>query len=657
MKNSKITLVLFICVTGLCCNLFAEVSVKIDPQKTGAPISEYIYGQFIEHLGRCFYGGLWAEILQDRKFYYPITYKYGPWATGTDPAWGAGPYKYLNASPWKVIGSRDTVGMDTTDPYVGTHTPVIHLPGDGTFAGISQDGLSVLKDQKYGGHIILAGDETAGPVQVRLVLGNGATVTQTIKKVRADYQSYPFEFTAPAASDDARIEIVSQGKGSFKIGTLSLMPADNIDGWRRDVVDLLKQLDAPIYRWPGGNFVSGYNWQDGIGLRDKRPPRKNPAWKGVESNDVGSDETMQLMKLLHAEPYVALNTGLGGIQEAANEIQYFNGSVDTPMGKLRAENGHPKPYGVKYWAVGNEMYGDWQLGHMSLAEYVQKHNRVADALWKVDPTAKLVAVGNVGTAKLVAVGNVGEWDQTMLTVCMDHMNFLSEHIYCREMTNVVAHVQQLADEIRRVAGAFRADQHDIPGLKEKNIRIAMDEWNYWYGDYLYGELGVRYHFKDALGVAEGLNEYFRNSDIFFMANYAQTVNVIGCIKTTSTAAAFETTGLVLKLYRHHYGMVPIKVAGETGDLDVAAAWTQDRKAITVAIVNPDPNTQRVKADFEGTSFEPNTTRWVISNPDPESYNEPGKEPNVVIKQEAANVENSDFEVPAYSVSLYRLEVR
>jgi alpha-N-arabinofuranosidase len=413
------------------------------------------------------------------------------------------------------------------------------------------------------------------------------------------------------------------------------MPADNIDGWRQDVVDLLKQLDAPIYRWPGGNFVSGYNWQDGIGLRDKRPPRKNPAWKGVESNDVGSDETMQLMKLLHAEPYVALNIGLGGIQEAANEIQYFNGSVDTPMGKLRAENGHPKPYGVKYWAVGNEMYGDWQLGHMPLAEYVQKHNRVADAIWKVD-----------SAAKLVAVGNVGEWDQTMLTVCMDHMNFLSEHIYCREMTNVVAHVQQLADEIRRVAGAFRADQHDIPGLKEKNIRIAMDEWNYWYGDYLYGELGVRYHLKDALGVSEGLNEYFRNSDIFFMANYARTVNVIGCIKTTSTAAAFETTGLVLKLYRHHYGMVPIQVAGETGDLDVAAAWTQDRKAITVAIVNPDPNTQRVKADFEGTSFEPNTTRWVISNPDPESYNETGKEPNVVIKQEAVNVENSDFEVPA-----------
>ncbi|HUA67700.1 MAG TPA: alpha-L-arabinofuranosidase C-terminal domain-containing protein, partial [Candidatus Saccharimonadales bacterium] len=311
-----------------------------------------------------------------------------------------------------------------------------------------------------------------------------------------------------------------------------------------------------------------------------------------------------------------------------------------------AENGHPKPYGVKYWAVGNEMFGNWQLGHMPLAEYAQKHNRVADAIWKVDPTAKLVAVGNIG-----------EWDKTMLTVCMNHMNYLSEHIYCKEMTNVVDHVQQLANEIRRVAGAFREDENDIPGLKARHIRIAMDEWNYWYGDYIYGELGVRYHLKDALGVAEALNEYFRNSDIFFMANYAQTVNVIGCIKVTPTAAGFATTGLVLKMYRQHYGSIPIEVFGETANLDIAAAWTSDKKAITVAIVNPDPNPQLLNADFEAVSFKPNATRWVISNSDPESYNVPGEPPNVFIKQEAVDFNRSEFEVPGYSVSLYRLEVR
>lgn len=646
MKNVKTITVVFFSIICFCASLLANVTVKIDTQKTREPISPYIYGQFIEHLGNCFYGGLWAEMLSDRKFYYPVTDDYHPWGTGKDPHWNAGAYKFLNASPWKVIGARGTVSMDTNDVFVGEHTPMIHLPGNGTSAGISQEGLGILNGKKYVGHVVLAGDETAAPIQMRLILDDGATLTQSIKKISGDYRSYPFEFIATAASTNARIEIVSAGTGNFWIGTLSLMPADNIDGWRRDVVALLKQLDSPIYRWPGGNFVSGYNWRDGIGPRDKRPPRKNPAWKGVESNDVGSDETMQLMEIIHAQPYVALNTGLGGAKEAANEVQYFNGGTDTPMGKLRAKNGHPHPYNVKYWAVGNEMFGNWQLGHMPLSQYVKKNNVVADAIWKVDPSAKLVAVGSVG-----------DWDMTMLKECADHMNFMSEHIYCREKKNVAAHARQLADEIRSVAAAHREYNHEIPGLAEKNIRVAMDEWNYWYGDYIYGELGVRYHMKDALGIAEGLDEYFRNSDIFFMANYAQTVNVIGCIKVTPTAADFATTGLVLKMYRHHYGTIPVEVFGDTGDMDVAAAWTDDKNAITLAIVNPDSTPQELTANFGQTSVKPGATRWVIANPDPESYNTPGQTPNVVIKESKVNVENSTFTAPAYSVNLYRLEVR
>jgi alpha-N-arabinofuranosidase len=636
-------------LAGLACLVVstrAGVAVQIDPQKTGAPISKYIYGQFIEHLGNCFYGGLWAEMVSDRKFYYPITDDYHPWATDEDKFWRSGRFRYQNASPWKVIGPAGTVSMETNHPYVGEQTPAIHLLGDGTFAGISQAGIGVLNGKEYTGHIVLAGDATVPPIQVRIVSGDGVAVAASIDRITADFQSYPLRFTAPASSDDVRLEIVSQGRGTFKIGTLSLMPADNLQGWRRDVVALLKQLDSPIYRWPGGNFVSGYNWRDGIGDRDQRPPRKNPAWKGVESNDVGSDETMQLMGLIGAEPYVALNTGLGGAEEAANEVQYFNGSTDTPMGRLRAQNGHPEPYGVKYWAVGNEMFGNWQLGHLPLSEYAKKNNRVADAIWKMD-----------SSAQLVAVGNVGDWSRTMLAECGDHMNFMSEHIYVRDKTNVVAHAKQLAEEIRRVAAAHRGYRRNIPGLSARSIRIAMDEWNYWYGPYLYGELGVRYHMKDALGVAEGLHEYFRNSDLFFMANYAQTVNVIGCIKVTPTASAFETTGLVLELYRRHYGTIPIEVSGSTGNLNVAAAWTDAHKAITLAIVNPGPSDEPVSVDFSGVALQPDAVRWVISNPDPESYNEPGQPPKVTIQQDTINVKDRVFTAPADSVNLYRLEVR
>ena len=645
MKHLKLT-AMFAGLACLVAGARAGVAIQIDPQKTGAPISKYIYGQFIEHLGNCFYGGLWAEMVADRKFYYPITDDFHPWATDEDKYWRSGPFRYLNASPWQVIGPAGTVAMETNEPYVGKHTPAIHLPGDGTFAGISETGLGVLKGKKYTGHIVLAGDATALPIQVRLVLTNGVTIIKSIRKITADYQSYSLRFTAPETSYAARLEIVSQGSGNFKIGTLSLMPGDNLHGWRRDVVELLKQLDSPIYRWPGGNFVSGYNWRDGIGDRDQRPPRKNPAWKGVESNDVGSDETMQLMSLIGAEPYVALNTGLGGAEEAANEVQYFNGAKDTPMGRVRAQNGHPKPYGVKYWAVGNEMFGNWQLGHMPLAEYVKKNNQVVDAIWRVD-----------STAQLVAVGSVGDWSRTMLADCGDHMNFMSEHIYVGKKTNVIDHARQLADEIHRVAAAHRGYRSEIPGLPARNIRLAMDEWNYWYGPYLYGELGVRYHMKDALGVAEGLHEYFRNSDLFFMANYAQTVNVIGCIKATSTASAFETTGLVLELYRRHYGTIPIEVAGHTGNLDVAAAWTGDHKAITLAIVNPGSDDEQISVDCGGVVLKPDAWRWVISNPDPESYNEPGQPPEVTIKQDKVNAKDLVFTAPACSVNLYQLQVR
>jgi alpha-N-arabinofuranosidase len=373
---------------------------------------------------------------------------------------------------------------------------------------------------------------------------------------------------------------------------------------------------------------------------------KNPAWWGIEPNDVGIDEYMQLMRLIGAEPYVALNTGLGTLAEAMDEIQYFNGSADTPMGKWRAQNGHPEPYGVKFWAVGNEMYGSWQLGHMPVDRYVKTNNIFADAIWQEDPHAQLVAVGNVG-----------DWSKAMLENCSDHMNFISEHIYCKEKTNVVAHAKQLADEIRRVADAHRKYREQIPGLAAKNIRIALDEWNYWHGSYFYGELGVRYYLEDGLGAAEGLHELYRNSDLIYLADYAQTVNVLGCIKATTTAAAFESTGLVLDLYRNHFGTIPIAVSGVSDNLDVAAAWTDDKKAITVAIVNPDSDEKHVTLDLSGVSVKKNTTCWMITNPDPESFNEPGKQPVIVIKKKDVTVTKSGVVVPSYSVSLYRLEVR
>ena len=313
---------------------------------------------------------------------------------------------------------------------------------------------------------------------------------------------------------------------------------------------------------------------------------------------------------------------------------------------LPAANRHPEPFGVTWWAVGNEMYGEWQLGHMPIQDYVKKHNAVVDAIRSVDPRARVVGVGNLGP-----------WDEAMLQGSADHMDLISEHIYRKELADVDAHSRQLADDIDRVARMHRAYRQSIPGLAARGLRIAMDEWNYWYGPYVYGELGVQYHLKDALGVARALHAFFRNSDLFFMANYAQTVNVIGAIKTSKTASTIDATGLALEMYRAHFGTVPVAVTGDTGGLDVSAALTDDGKALTVALVNAKPGAARLDLQVGPARLAGPVHLWTITGSDPMAGNVPGKPPGVVLKEVPAAPGTTSLEVTGYSVALYRFDLR
>ncbi len=616
-------------------------SLTIEAGKIGEPISKYIYGQFIEHLGRCIYGGIWAEMLEDRKFWHPIP------ADG--PIWkehkGA---RVLIASPWEVVGDKDAVTVSTKEPFVGEHTPEVRLAGK-EWRGIVQDGLALRKGREYVGRVVLAADSESAVAQVSLYWDKGAGKSIFIENLTSEFATTAFNFTVDGDTDNGRLEIVGRGKGTLRIGTVSLMPADNVKGMRADTLRLLKELNAPIYRWPGGNFVSGYDWRDGIGDRDRRPPRKNPAWTGVEHNDFGLDEFVAFCREVGAEPMVVANSGFGDDHSAAEEVEYVNGSTDTPMGRWRALNGHPKPYNVKWWGIGNEMYGKWQLGHMKLEHYVQKHNLFAKAMRKVDPSIKLVAVGDTG-----------KWSRGMLGNCADYMDLISEHFYRGEQESVIKHVWQTVDAIRSRVKAHHSYREKIESLKGKGIRIALDEWNYWHRPYVYeyGELGCRYTLKDALGIAAGLHEMIRSSDMIFMANYAQTVNVIGCIKTTKTDAAFATTGLALKLYRNLFGTVPVAVTGNIEPLDAVAAWTEGQKVLTVAVVNPTVFTYEIGLDIKDAQVTGRGRLWQISSSDPMAYNEPGKPPKVTIEEWAFYAGDlSRLRVPSLSVCIYRLAVR
>jgi len=617
-------------------------SVTIDAGKTAEPISKFIYGQFIEHLGRCIYGGIWAEMLEDRKFYFPVTANYDPYR-GTRAVSKDSPFAVVGASPWQITGAPDSVTMVKEDSFVGEHTPLIQSGG-----GIRQLDLGLVKDKEYVGYIYLKPQGRRANVKISLQWGDGFA-NQDSSQLRTFaknvYDKYTFPLTAGADTEEGKL-VIEVIEGPCFVGTVSLMPADNVDGMRHDTLELLKELNAPMYRWPGGNFVSGYDWRDGIGDRDRRPPRRNPAWTGAEHNDFGFNEFIRFCRLVNTEPLVTVNTGFGDAYSAAAQLEYSNGSTDTLMGAARAKNGMPEPFGVRYWAIGNEMFGRWQLGYMSLAHYVRKHNWVVDKMREVDPDIVPIASGNAG-----------EWSEGLLKNCTDHIDMIAEHFYCQEKPDLIEHISQIADNIKRKVEFHKQLREKLDALEGKDIRIAMTEWNYWYGRHEFGELGTRYFHKDGLGIAKGLHEYFRNSDIIFLANYAQTVNVIGCIKTSKTDAAFETTGLVLKLYRNEFGTVPVTITGDVQPLDVSAAWTSDRNALTIGIVNPTKQQHELEMDLKGTQLTGSGKLWLIAHSDPMAYNEPGEEPKVVIKDKPVTGISDKLNVPPLSISLYKLTTK
>lgn len=642
-------------------SLVATASVKVDLQaKAPDPINPYIYGQFIEHLGRCIYGGIWAEMLEDRKFYFAVTPEYDPYKDLVDTA-----YPVVGASPWEIVGGADGVSMVTLDSFVGDFTPRITAGH-----GIRQHDLALRAGLDYPGYVWIKtlGDQAA-TVTVSLSWEGGADETTVEVPAKAGYLKRTFRFTAPVATEKATLTIHADA-GDILLGTASLMPGDNVNGMRADTLALLKDLNGTIYRWPGGNFVSGYNWRDGIGDRDRRPPRKNPAWTGVEHNDFGTDEFIAFCREIGAEPSIAANTGFGDAFSAAQWVEYCNGTADTTAGTWRAQNASAEPYNVKYWCVGNEMFGTWQLGFMQISQYVLKHNEVAAAMWAKDPSLHLVAVGELGgintnnDPEQVSVGK--GWSHRMLESSGDYMTEISEHFYSgrtpwtdNQEVGLVEHVGLVKAAIRTKAEGHRELQAKVPELKGKLIPISMDEWNYWHRDYDYGELGCTYRVDDGLGIAAGLHEYYRNTDIIHLAFYAQTVNVIGAIKTSKTDAQMETTGLVLQLYREHYGTQPIELdaADIPEPLDVAAALTTDGRTLTVGIVNPTESAVSVPLALAAGRVAGDATRYVIAGQHRHDHNTPG-EPRVIDIVESDGVDATQpLEVPALGVALFTIPVQ
>ncbi|MEJ6601002.1 MAG: alpha-L-arabinofuranosidase C-terminal domain-containing protein, partial [Opitutaceae bacterium] len=583
---------------------------------------------------------------------------YDPYANLTDTD-----YPVVGASPWEILGNPAHVIMSNQDPFVGEHSPQITAG-----AGIKQHDLGVIADQKYVGYIWVKPINGDATINLSLRIPGQADDSREIEiKSSPDFERYAFEFTAAATLERGATFSIEVAQGDVVLGPPSLMPANNIKGMRADTIALLKQLNAPVYRWPGGNFVSGYNWRDGIGDRDRRPPRKNPAWTGVEHNDFGTDEFIAFCREIDTAPMIAVNTGFGDAYTAAQWVEYTNASADTIGGGWRAINGNPAPYDVKNWCIGNEMWGRWQLGFMALSHYTIKHNEVSAAMWAIDPDLVLVGVGDLESKydennpddEMHQMG----WSEGMLRRSADHMTMLSEHFYAGRTPwteevrlPLLEHVKLIKEQIRIKADGHREMQARLPHLNGRTVPIAMDEWNYWHRDYVYGELGCIYDLSDALGIAMGLHEFYRQTDIIKMAHYAQTVNVIGAIKTSRIAAEMESTGLILQLYRNHFGTLPLQLADHFGDLDIAAALTADGTVLTVGAVNPtdSPITLDLNSDQD---LPDSATRWHVGGHDQHDHNVPGHSRVLDIQMTPKMSIHSGLEVPALSSAIFRFDLR
>jgi alpha-N-arabinofuranosidase len=259
--------------------------------------------------------------------------------------------------------------------------------------------------------------------------------------------------------------------------------------------------------------------------------------------------------------------------------------------------------------------------------------------------------------EVVAVGAVGRWSETMLAEASNHMDLMSEHFYDGHRPGLLSHVEQMPAEIRRIAEAHRKYRTTIPSLKAKTVPVALDEWNYWYGPHVYGELGTQYYLEDALGVAAGLNEFARQSDVYAMANYAQTVNVIGAVKTSKTAAVLDTTGVILALYRREFGTIPVAVGGAPEPLDVMACWKDEAKSVlTLSIVNPTKRSVTLRLDAGKQKLPKEARLFLVDGDDPRACNVPGQAPRVVVKESEAAPFGKKITVPPISVSLYHIGV-
>ena len=400
-------------------------------------------------------------------------------------------------------------------------------------------------------------------------------------------------------------------------------PNSDEQGFRQDVIDLVKELNVPIVRYPGGNMVSAYNWEDGVGPKEDRPRRLELAWRTIETNEVGTNEFADWAKKVNADVMMAVNLGTRGIDAARNLIEYTNHPAGTYYSDLRRKHGYEQPHNIKTWCLGNEMDGPWQVGHKTAYEYGRLANETGKAMKLVDPDIELVACGSSNTN----MPTFPEYEATTLDLSYDTVDYISLHQYygnrSNDTANYLAKNLDMDHFIKTVTAT--CDYIKAKHRSKKTINLSFDEWNVWYHSNEQDrriepwsiappQLEDHYNFEDALLVGSMLITFLQHADRVKMAAMAQLVNVIAPIMTENGGGSFKQTIFYPYMHTSVFGrgvsLKPIlnvpkydsKDFTDVPYLDAAAVHNEEQDELTIFIVNKHLR-EAMPLDIDLRSFE------------------------------------------------------
>ena len=450
------------------------------------------------------------------------------------------------------------------------------------------------------------------------------------------------------------------------------------NGFRKDVIDEIRHLGVPIIRYPGGNFVSGYNWLDGVGPKQDRPRVLDKAWNSLNTNQFGTNEFMAWCKAVGTEPLMGLNLGTGTPEQAAALVEYCNVEKGTKWSDLRRQHGVANPYKVKHWCLGNEMDGPWQIGHMTATEYGLKAQDAARQMRYVDPSLQLIACGSSGPFMPTYL----EWDREVLEQCYDYVDGLSLHRYLgntpedtggdssKYLAMNLSMERQIAESIA-VCDLVRGHKRS-----PKKLWLSFDEWNVWYrarsGDAVNGHgqeaphlLEEVYNLEDALLVGGLVNTLIRNADRVKLACLAQLINVIAPIMTNSTGmfrqpiyypyswALQFARGSVLNLLVES-PTYEVKGMGQVPYLDVVGTSAEDGKS-SLFVLNRDlAKAHTVEVNWQDKAPARVLSSSLLTGDDLKAFNSfdaPQKVSPRTLDKPLVTGGRAKFEVPARSYSV------